>query len=73
MSLRRAKAVLIRRLLQMLFLFPVFGGCTATILRGLTCPKILCVPEKEEGKGENSDIAWRRSSLSRAWATEIVT
>ena len=28
-------------------LLPVTGGCTATILRGLTYPKILCVPEEE--------------------------
>ena len=37
-----------RRLIQTLLLLPVFGGCTATILRGLTYPKILCVPEKEK-------------------------
>ena len=55
------------------FLFPVFGGRTATILPGLTYPKILCAPKKEERKRENGDIAWRRSSLSRAWAAEIVT
>ena len=48
---------------QMLLLFPVFGGCTATILRGLTYPKILCTPEKEDRKRENGDIAWRRSLL----------
>ena len=30
---------------------PCFGGCTATILRGLTYLKILC--EKEERKSEN--------------------
>ena len=52
---------------------PVSGRCTATILHGLTCPKILCVPKKEERKTENGDIAWRRSSLSLAWAAEIVT
>ena len=34
----------------MLLLFHVFGGCTATILRGLTYPKILCTPAKEERK-----------------------
>ena len=61
------------KLLQMLLLLPVSGGRTATILRGLTYPKILCAPEKEERKRENGDIAWRRSSLSRAWAAEIVT
>ena len=61
------------KLLQMLLLLPVFGGCTATILRGLTYPKILCAPEKEERKRENGDITWRRSSLSRAWAAEMVT
>ena len=65
------KAVPIWRLLQMLLLFPVFGGRTTTILRGLTYPKILCVHEKEER--ENGDIARRRSSLSQAWAAEIVT
>ena len=27
---------------QMPILFPVFGGCTVTILHGLTYPKILC-------------------------------
>ena len=53
-------------------LFPLFGGFTATILRGLTYPKILCALEKVERKRENVDIAWRRS-LSRAWAAEIVT
>ena len=36
-------------------------------------PKILCAPEKEERKTENGDIAWRRSSLSRAWVAEIMT
>ena len=61
------------KLLQMLLLLPVSAGCTATILRGLTYPKILCTFEKEERKRENGDIAWRRSSLSRAWAAEIVT
>ena len=45
------------KLLQMLLLLPVSGGRTATILRGLTYPKILCVPEKEERKRENGDIA----------------
>ena len=35
----------------------------ATILRGLTYPMILCVPEKAERKRENGDIAWCRSSL----------
>ena len=40
----------------MLLLFHVFGGCTATILRGLTYPKILCTPIKEEGQNENGDI-----------------
>ena len=30
-------------------------------------PKILCVPEKEERKRENGNIARRISSLSRAW------
>ena len=44
MSQHRLKAVPIRRLLQTLLLFPVFGGCTATILRCLTYPKILCAP-----------------------------
>ena len=35
-------------------------GCipTATIHRGLTYPKILCVSEKEERKRENGDIMW---------------
>ena len=45
-------------------LFPLFGGCMATILHGLTYPKILCAPEKEERKRDNGDIAWRGSSLS---------
>ena len=53
------KAVPVWRLLQMLLLFPVSGGRTATILCGLKYPKILCVPEKEEKKKENGDIAWR--------------
>ena len=38
-------------------LLPLFGGCTATILHGLTYPKILCMPEKEERKRENGVIA----------------
>ena len=42
-------------------------SCTATILRGLTYPKILCSPEKEERKRENGDIAWRRSPLLQPW------
>ena len=61
------------KLLQMLLLLPVSGGRTATILRGLTYPKILFVAKKEERKRENGDIAWRRSSLSRAWEAEMVT
>ena len=56
--------------LQMLLLSPVFGGCTAMIHRGLTYPKFLCAPEKEERMGATGDIAWRRSSLSRTWAAE---
>ena len=39
------------KLLQRLLL-PVSGGWTATNLRGLTYPKILCNPEKEERKRE---------------------
>ena len=58
---------------QMLLLFPVFGGCMATILHHLTYPKMLCVPKIEERKSENGKITWRRSSLSQAWAAEIVT
>ena len=66
-------------------LFPLFGGCTATILCGLPYPKILCAPEKGERKKErkkekkkdrkkeNGDITWCRSSLLRAWVAEIVT
>ena len=54
-------------------LFPLFGGCTATILPGLTYPKILCVPKKEERQRENGSITWCWSSLSWAWAAEIVT
>ena len=57
----------------MLLLLPVSGGRTATILRGLTYPKILCVPKKGKRKRENGDIAWRGSSLSQAWAAEVVT
>ena len=34
-------------------LFPLFGGYTATILCGLTYPKILCMPKKEEKKERN--------------------
>ena len=30
--------------------FPLFGGCTAAIRRGLTYPEILSLPEKEERK-----------------------
>ena len=51
---------------------PVSGGCTATILRGLTYPKILCTAKKEERKREHGDNAWRRSSPSWAWAAERV-
>ena len=47
---------------QMFLLFPLFGGRTTTILRGLTYPKILCASKKER-KRENGDIAFRRSSL----------
>ena len=36
-------------------------------------PRFFSVPEKVERKRENGDIAWRRSSLSRAWAAEMVT
>ena len=46
--------------------------CTAAVLRGLTYPKILCATIKEERKREDGDIAWRRSSLSWAWAAEIL-
>ena len=35
---------------EILPLVPVFGGCTATILRGLTYPRILCAPETDERK-----------------------
>ena len=52
---------------------PLSGGCTATIRRGLTYPKILCTPEKEERMRENGDIAWSRSTLLRAWVAEMVT
>ena len=55
----------VRRLFQMLLLSPLFGGCTATIPRGLTYPKILCTPKKEERKRENGDNTHRRSSLSK--------
>ena len=51
---------------QMLLLFPVFGGCNATIIYGLAYPRILCTPEKEERNRENLDITWRRSSLLQA-------
>ena len=43
-------------LLQMLLLLPVSAGRTATILRSLTYPKILCTPEKEERRRKNGDI-----------------
>lgn len=52
-------------------LFPIFGGCTGTIRRGLWYPKILCTPKKERKK-ENVNIAWRRSSPSQAWLAEIM-
>ena len=68
------KAVPVWRLLQMLLLLHLLGGCTATILRGLTYPKVLCMPEKKkERKRENGDIAWRRSSPPWAYVAEIVT
>ena len=35
---------------QMLLRFPVFAGCKATILHGLTYPKILCPRRKKERK-----------------------
>ena len=70
---RHVKAVPIWRLLQMLLLSPVFGGCTATILHDLTYPQILCMPEKVERKRENGDIAWRRSSLERKRVKHLVT
>ena len=54
------------------FFSQFFGGRTATILRGLTYPKIVCAPKKEERKRENGDITWCRSSLSWARAAEIV-
>ena len=41
-------------------LFPLFGGCTATILHGLTYSKILCAPEKEERKKERDKMATSR-------------
>ena len=63
-----ATAVPIWRLLQMLVLFPDFGGCTAVIL----LPRYLCAPKKEERKREDGNIAWHGSSFSRAWVTEIV-
>ena len=37
-------------------LSPLFGGHTTTIPYGLTGPKILCAPEKEERERENGDI-----------------
>ena len=73
MSQHRVKSVPVWRLLQRLLLLPVSGGRTATILHGLTYPKILYAPEKEERKTENGDVAWCRSSLPRARAAEIVT
>ena len=39
-------------------LFPLFGGCMATILHGLTYPKILCAPEKK--KKERQKMATSR-------------
>ena len=35
---------------QMLLLFPLFEGCTATIIHGLTYAKILCEPQKRRKK-----------------------
>ena len=52
-------------------LFPVFRGCTATILHGLPYPRILCTPEKQERKNKNGNNARRRSSLSVTWAAKI--
>ena len=45
----------ITSLRQMLLLFAPFGGCSNTILCGLTYPKILFTPEKERKK----DRKWR--------------
>ena len=55
---------------QMLLLFPHFGGCTATILHGLTYPKI---PLRTRKINKGGDMVWHISSLSRAWAAELVT
>ena len=38
----------------MLLLFPLFGGCTATVLRGLTYSKILCTPKKMKESEKSS-------------------
>ena len=43
---RRVKAVPVWSSSRCCFLLPVFGGCTATILRGLTYPKTLYAAEK---------------------------
>ena len=69
----KANFVPIQRLLQMQPSFPVFGGCTATILGGLTYPKILCAPKKEERKRENAGV-WHKGKTSgdaiREWSKD---
>ena len=77
-SLRHAKAVPIRRLLQMQSTHAAFFSLFLEDARLLSfmashIPRFSVLPEKEERKRENGDIAWHRSSLSQAWMAEIVT
>ena len=53
---------------QMLLLFPLFGGCTATILRGLTYPNILCASKKEEGLTSLGTVRhFHRPGQQKSW------
>ena len=36
-------------------------------------PRFFARPKKKKGQREDGEIAWRSSSLSRAWAAEVVT
>ena len=55
----------------MLLLYPAFGGCTTTILHGLTYPKIICTPEEEEREKmatlRSVDRHFRRPVHQKSW------
>ena len=69
---RRTKAVPIRRsppnaAHKCGLLFPPFGRCTATILRGLTYPKILCMPKKKKKESRGVDSHFRVPGWRKSW------